>query len=87
MTGFNLPPGCSVSDIPGNRPEDMAEEAWWEAFDKACEQQSVEIPQEAYDSDWFAQALVLARDLGYTQGANEQRLDDELARAEEMWRT
>jgi hypothetical protein len=23
MTGFNLPPGCSVSDIPGNRPEDI----------------------------------------------------------------
>lgn len=22
MAGFNLPPGCSVSDIPGNRPED-----------------------------------------------------------------
>ena len=23
----NLPPGCSESDIPGNRPEDFAEEA------------------------------------------------------------
>ncbi len=22
MTGWNLPPGCNVSDIPGNRPED-----------------------------------------------------------------
>jgi len=22
MSGFNLPPGCSASDIPGNRPED-----------------------------------------------------------------
>ena len=22
MTGFNLPPGCNVNDIPGNRPED-----------------------------------------------------------------
>lgn len=28
MTGFNLPPGCNVSDIPGNRPED----AEWEAI-------------------------------------------------------
>lgn len=27
MTGFNMPPGCSPSDIPGNRPEDLAEEA------------------------------------------------------------
>ena len=22
MSGFNLPPGCSLRDIPGNRPED-----------------------------------------------------------------
>ena len=22
MTGYNLPPGVNVSDIPGNRPED-----------------------------------------------------------------
>lgn len=27
----NLPPGCSVSDIPGNGPEDMAAEAQAEA--------------------------------------------------------
>ena len=26
MGGFNLPPGVSVSDIPGNRPEDL----YWE---------------------------------------------------------
>ena len=24
MPGFNLPPGCSVSDIPGNSSEDAA---------------------------------------------------------------
>ena len=28
MGAFNMPPGCSPSDIPGNRPEDMA----WEDF-------------------------------------------------------
>lgn len=30
MKDSNLPPGCSVSDIPGNRPED---EAWELLFD------------------------------------------------------
>jgi hypothetical protein len=30
MAGFNLPPGCSVSDIPGNRPEDLAAEALYD---------------------------------------------------------
>jgi len=28
MTGSNLPPGCSLDSIPGNRPEDAA----WERF-------------------------------------------------------
>lgn len=40
MSGFNLPPGCSVSDLPGNRPEDAAWEAaeeWaLEELSKAC---------------------------------------------------
>lgn len=30
MGGYNLPPGCSVSDIPGNRPEDEAWEKLWD---------------------------------------------------------
>lgn len=29
MTGWNLPPGCSESDIPGNRDIDMAWEKWF----------------------------------------------------------
>ena len=28
MTGYNLPPGCNVNDIPGNRPEDEPYEIW-----------------------------------------------------------
>ena len=27
MSGSNLPPGCRISDIPGNRPEDERYEA------------------------------------------------------------
>lgn len=30
MTGWNLPPGVNVGDIPGNRPEDEAEEKAYE---------------------------------------------------------
>lgn len=33
MTGYNLPPGCCVSDIPGNRPEDIE---WERALEKAA---------------------------------------------------
>ena len=35
----NLPPGCRVSDIPGNRSEDQKHEAEWEEFyDKVYEE-------------------------------------------------
>lgn len=30
MSGFNLPDGCSVNDIPGNRPEDLWRDRLWE---------------------------------------------------------
>lgn len=33
MTGFNLPPGCRVSDLPGHSPHDLAYTAGAEAFD------------------------------------------------------
>lgn len=33
--GWDLPPGCSVSDIPGNRPED----AEWERIEENFYQQ------------------------------------------------
>lgn len=34
MTGWNLPPGCNVSDIPGNRPDDEWAEELAEKIDK-----------------------------------------------------
>ena len=34
MTGFNLPPGCNVSDLPGNSRADQEAEA---AEEWACE--------------------------------------------------
>lgn len=34
MGGFNLPPGVSVNDIPGNRPEDVEDDRFWEEFEK-----------------------------------------------------
>jgi len=48
----DLPPGCSPSDIPGNRPEDGVEEELLELFAKAWsygfdESQIVTLWQEA----------------------------------------
>lgn len=43
MTGFNMPPGCSVNDIPGNRPEDIEQEALMTEFYKALSADEVNM--------------------------------------------
>jgi len=66
MTGYNLPPGCRESDIPGNRSIDAAWDAFydselehlWEAFLDGLEdsERQVELRRkyptadEAYDN-------------------------------------
>jgi hypothetical protein len=39
----NLPPGVSVSDIPGNRPEDLEWEEFHEWIDKLVERNNFSI--------------------------------------------
>ena len=41
MAGSNLPPGCNVSDIPGNSPEDAALEDAEERLMNACTHQGL----------------------------------------------
>ena len=31
MVGYNLPPGCRVSDIPGNNPIDKLWDEYWDS--------------------------------------------------------
>lgn len=81
MGGFNLPPGCSVSDIPGNRPEDEREEAFMEALDAKVEQEGLKLPEEWYEGDLW-RLVVLARDLGYDQGFGEGRDEERMAQAD-----
>jgi hypothetical protein len=46
VTGFNLPPGCSVNDIPGNRPEDVEQEILMTEFYKALSVDEVSLINE-----------------------------------------
>jgi hypothetical protein len=79
---FNMPPGVSTNDIPGNRPEDVAEEAFWSELDEKF--------QKAYPNEWEKIAYLfdtpafreydalihyieLARDIGYERGREEAR--------------
>ena len=46
MSGWNLPPGCSVSDLPGNRPSDARAEAIYDAIYAALENVKLTESQE-----------------------------------------
>jgi len=79
MTGFNLPPGCRVSDIPGNRPEDDENEAFWELVDV----KAAELGIVGFDSsDGPMNALIqYVRDTVYTQGFEDGRAEEQMAQA------
>lgn len=57
MTGYNLPPGCNESDIPGNRPEDLFMERYIEDHlddtDMKARFMETDIFAEAY-AEWLA---------------------------------
>jgi hypothetical protein len=47
--GWDLPPGCRDSDIPGNRPEDMADEQIRDNIEDALK--PLGLPNELTDED------------------------------------
>ena len=80
----NLPPGVSESMIPGNRPEDVAEEAFFDALIEKLESLADakhKVPDELWAKEWFQNALRAARDLGYIEGTNDARMEADLASA------
>ncbi len=84
MSGFNLPPGCSVSDIPGNRREDLADEAFWAEWEKRAEAAGLDPDRPPLvvplaEPDPIARALEIARDIGYERGYEEGQADAGLA--------
>jgi hypothetical protein len=78
MTGWNMPPGVNENMIPGNRPEDVANERFWSEFEDKLEERGIDVPDgsqefiqepvDAWNSTWFVEAVVLARDMGYNLG-------------------
>ena len=93
MTGFNLPPGCSVSDIPGNRPEDEREEAFWDALTERCredgEATARDLERLLGAPHNYERVIELARDIalaeGFAQGRDDERMEQgarEMERAE-----
>ena len=67
----NLPPGVSVNDIPGNRPEDLAAEEFWEKLGEICP----DVPEAIWDDEKVQKLVESARDLAYAAGYAEGRAD------------
>lgn len=79
--GWDLPPGCSVSDIPGNRPEDEAYEKMLDGFYSKLskdEQEKVESVD-----DIIAKAIEYGIEIGVKQ---QQDIEEEAKFYEEQAR-
>jgi hypothetical protein len=80
MGSFNMPPGCSVSDIPGNGPADQAEEAFTESFSAIVGEMDDDRFNEI--AAWVWQKIGQAYGDGYSQGINDERMAREWKESE-----
>jgi hypothetical protein len=73
MTGWNLPPGCNVSDLPGNRPEDERNEALWDTIADILTEHGVNCDSPAAKKIIEAVAKLCGDSYGegYQQGVND----------------
>lgn len=95
MTGFNLPPGCNVSDLPGNTKEEQEAEV---AYDKLCEELEIhKLLDPVQDDEEWSDKLVQfimrkmgeAYGAGYQEGSREERAQQEqqeIEKAAKEWR-
>jgi len=83
----NLPPGVSENMIPGNRPEDIAEEEFWDTaltkLEEKLGKDKMEIMSARMENwDETTQAFIeILRELSYTWGFNDGKMEADMARA------
>jgi hypothetical protein len=71
MTGFNLPPGCNVHDLPGNEPEDPAIEAIYTILRRELTKVLTEEILENLQTD-IIKVVNDARHVAYTDGIEDE---------------
>jgi hypothetical protein len=69
--GFNLPPGCSVSDIPGNRPEDDAAEAFELALGEKFPEVGKLVDAEGAREQRLYETIVQIAEWAFTEGSGD----------------
>ena len=62
----NLPPGCRVSDIPGNRPEDLAAEAKYDTIYDELEKLGYDCNEKS--TEQLAEAISKLMDEAFAAG-------------------
>ena len=90
-----MPPGVTTNMIPGNRPEDAAEEAFWEllatkldeakitaiALDKPAPSANSVSVDDLWDTTEFVKIIQIARDIGHQMGYYEGQNEQSMADA------
>ena len=80
--GWDLPPGVSVSDLPGNGLEEQRQEAFLDAFyDQITKLRLPLIKEEKLEdlSSWIWKQIGEAYFEGYIQARDDQRMAEEQA--------
>lgn len=80
--GWDLPPGCSISDLPGNSAEEQRQEAFLDAFyDQITKLRLPLIKEEKLEdlSSWVWKQIGEAYGEGYRQARDDQSLAEENA--------
>lgn len=74
--GWDLPPGCRLSDIPGNRPEDVRMEALYDTLADILVAAGWYIEDEKGEKALEALAKVVEKAYGdgYAEGASDERM-------------
>ena len=77
MTGFNMPPGCSPNDIPGNRPEDTKREELWNQFYEILIESGVakDTPETEAAFEKLEKIILQVERDGYTDGYGQAIAD------------
>lgn len=94
MFGWDLPPGVRSSDIPGNRPEDLEEESFYDKLDTQFIEQYGEkgkkwlsllddIDPEDMIYEYINEARIIAYDMGYSQARADDAIEREYHEEEE----
>ena len=79
MSGFNLPDGCSVGDIPGFRPIDAEYDAAEERLDKMDTDEIIILLEEMFDKKYLLECFNEALDFGELFESYDHASDYQLA--------